>query len=199
MPVLKGFSIERWILMLYKPSCCQFIDRIVIKPRQLIKLPSILLTMLITYTNKSHQVEVCFGETWRTKTWSYNRRTASYWSSFNYWCSMAWIGCPWSNVSRFPRQSANELVYRDKESTLKIIDKGRAWSFDSDGHLLRLASEAHRIHLAYLFDPLLAVHTSLLEPLPHQITGVYGEMLPRQPLRFLLAEKQLNEFVKTLI
>ena len=27
-----------------------------------------------------------------------------------------------------------------------------------------------------------------LEPLPHQITAVYGAMLPRQPLRFLLAD-----------
>jgi len=42
--------------------------------------------------------------------------------------------------------------------------------------------------MAYLFDPLLAVHTSLVEPLPHQITAVYGEMIPRQPLRFLLAD-----------
>jgi superfamily II DNA or RNA helicase len=49
-------------------------------------------------------------------------------------------------------------------------------------------SEAYRIHLAYLFDPLLAVHTSLVEPLPHQIKAVYGEMLTRQPLRFLLAD-----------
>ncbi|MFC2043441.1 helicase-related protein, partial [Chloroflexota bacterium] len=43
-------------------------------------------------------------------------------------------------------------------------------------------------NLAYLFDPVLAVHTSLIEPLPHQIIGIYGEMLPRQPLRFLLAD-----------
>ena len=28
----------------------------------------------------------------------------------------------------------------------------------------------------------------MIEPLPHQITGIYGEMLPRQPLRFLLAD-----------
>ena len=34
---------------------------------------------------------------------------------------------------------------------------------------------------------MLAVHTSDLEPLPHQITAVYEAMLPRQPLRFLLA------------
>ena len=57
-----------------------------------------------------------------------------------------------------------------------------------DGGLFRLASEAQRISLAYLFDPFLAVQTSNLEPLPHQIEAVYGEMLPRQPLRFLLAD-----------
>ncbi len=63
-----------------------------------------------------------------------------------------------------------------------------AWTFDADGALFRLASEAQRIRRAYLFDPLLAVHTSLVEPLPHQITAVYEAMLPRQPLRFLLAD-----------
>jgi superfamily II DNA or RNA helicase len=42
--------------------------------------------------------------------------------------------------------------------------------------------------MAHLFDPVLAVHTSLVDPLPHQITAVYEEMLPRQPLRFLLAD-----------
>jgi hypothetical protein len=52
----------------------------------------------------------------------------------------------------------------------------------------RLVSEAHRIRLAHLFDPVLAVHTSVVEPLPHQITAVYESMLPRQPLRFLLAD-----------
>ena len=31
---------------------------------------------------------------------------------------------------------------------------------------------------------MLAVHTSVVEPLPHQITAVYESMLPRQPLRF---------------
>ncbi|MBD2528204.1 DUF3883 domain-containing protein [Nostoc flagelliforme FACHB-838] len=82
----------------------------------------------------------------------------------------------------------NELVFRDREPTLEIITSGGAWSFTADGANFRLASEAHCIRLAYLFDPLLAVHTSLVEPLPHQITAVYGEMLTRQPLRFLLAD-----------
>jgi len=80
------------------------------------------------------------------------------------------------------------LLYRDREPTLEIGEAGRPWSFDGDGKLFRLVSEAHRINLAHLFDPLLAIHTSMVDPLPHQITAVYGEMLPRQPLRFLLAD-----------
>jgi len=83
---------------------------------------------------------------------------------------------------------ANELVYRHDEPRLEIVEQGRPWSFDGDGARFRLVSEAHRIRLAHLFDPVLAVHTSLVEPLPHQITAVYDAMLPRQPLRFLLAD-----------
>jgi len=83
---------------------------------------------------------------------------------------------------------ANELLYRHDEPRLEVVELGRPWSFDGDGALFRLVSEAQRIHLAHLFDPVLAVHTSLVDPLPHQITAVYGAMLPRQPLRFLLAD-----------
>ena len=83
---------------------------------------------------------------------------------------------------------ANELLYRHDEARLEIVELGRPWSFDGDGALFRLVSEAQRIRLAHLFDPLLAVHTSVVEPLPHQITAVYEAMLPRQPLRFLLAD-----------
>ena len=83
---------------------------------------------------------------------------------------------------------ANELLYRHDEPRLEIVEIGRPWSFDGDGELFRLVSEAQRIHLAHLFDPVLAVHTSVVDPLPHQITAVYETMLPRQPLRFLLAD-----------
>ena len=83
---------------------------------------------------------------------------------------------------------ANELLYRHDEPRLEIVEVGRPWSFDGDGALFRLVSEAQRIRLAHLFDPVLAVHTSVVEPLPHQITAVYESMLPRQPLRFLLAD-----------
>ena len=81
-----------------------------------------------------------------------------------------------------------QIVYREQEGELSLAEAGRAWSFDGDGALFRLVAEARRIRLAYLFDPRLAVHLSLIEPLPHQISAVYGEMLPRQPLRFCLAD-----------
>ncbi|MCW8129384.1 MAG: DEAD/DEAH box helicase family protein, partial [Planctomycetota bacterium] len=80
------------------------------------------------------------------------------------------------------------LLYRHDEPSIEIVQVGRPWSFDGDGALFRLVSEANRIRLAHLFDPVLAVHTSLVDPLPHQITAVYEAMLPRQPLRFLLAD-----------
>src|SRR2546425_210508 len=83
---------------------------------------------------------------------------------------------------------ANELLYRHDEPRLEVVEIGRQWSFDGDGGLFRLVSEAHRIRLAHLFDPVLAVHTSIANPLPHPITAVYEAMLPRQPLRFLLAD-----------
>lgn len=82
----------------------------------------------------------------------------------------------------------NTLLYRSNEPELSLVEEGRPWAFDADGRQFRLVSEAHRIRLAHLFDPVLAVHTSIVEPLPHQITAVYEELLPRQPLRFLLAD-----------
>src|SRR6266436_5256160 len=82
----------------------------------------------------------------------------------------------------------NQLLYRHDEPRIEVVAAGRPWSFDGDGALFRLVSEAQRIRLAHLFDPVLAVHTSIVEPLPHQITAVYESMLPRQPLRFLLAD-----------
>jgi hypothetical protein len=82
----------------------------------------------------------------------------------------------------------NELLFRDREPTLEIVQPGRQWSFTVDAAMMRLVSEAYHIRMAYIFDPHLAVHTSLIDPLPHQITAVYEEMLGRQPLRFLLAD-----------
>src|SRR5258707_7481754 len=49
---------------------------------------------------------------------------------------------------------ANELLYRHDEPRIEVVEEGRPWSFDGDGGLFRLVSEAERIRLAHLFDPL---------------------------------------------
>ena len=81
-----------------------------------------------------------------------------------------------------------QILYRENEEQLTVIDSGLPWSFDADANLLRLTSEAYRISLAHIFDPYLAVYTSEIEPLPHQISAVYQEMLSRRPLRYILAD-----------
>ncbi|MGO5113800.1 helicase-related protein [Candidatus Avoscillospira sp. LCP25S3_F1] len=85
-------------------------------------------------------------------------------------------------------QLANQLLLREAESRIHVLDDHLPWSFDADADQMRLASEAYRINLAHIFDPYLAVHTSSIEPLPHQISAVYQEMLPRLPLRYILAD-----------
>jgi superfamily II DNA or RNA helicase len=68
------------------------------------------------------------------------------------------------------------------------IPSDRRWSFDADGAHFKLASEAKRIELAYLFDPFTAVDSATIRPLPHQIEAVYEKLLPAQPLNYLLAD-----------
>jgi SNF2 family DNA or RNA helicase len=81
-----------------------------------------------------------------------------------------------------------EILGRADEARLELVSTSRSWAFDGDGAKFRLVCEAQRIRWAHLFDPHLAVHASQVDALPHQITAVYGDLLPRQPLRFLLAD-----------
>src|SRR5262245_52720469 len=82
----------------------------------------------------------------------------------------------------------DRLLNRADEASIAVATVERPWSFEGDGEAFKLAVEAKRIDLAFLFDPMMAVHTSNVDPLPHQITAVYESMLPRQPLRFVLAD-----------
>ena len=83
---------------------------------------------------------------------------------------------------------SGQTLFRTDENKLSLTIKGRAWGFDADPAAFKLGLEAYRISLAHLFDPMMAIHTSNVEPLPHQISAVYEAMLPRQPLRFVLAD-----------
>lgn len=80
------------------------------------------------------------------------------------------------------------LLGRPDEASISPASAERPFSFDGDGAAFQLACEAKRIDLAFLFDPMMAVHSSNVEPLPHQITAVYESLLPHQPLRFVLAD-----------
>ncbi|MCX6961121.1 MAG: RNA helicase, partial [Verrucomicrobia bacterium] len=92
-------------------------------------------------------------------------------------------------VYRLPDGSIKERLLADADcESISEAVAAHPWRFDGDGEAFKLAVEAKRIDLAFLFDPMMAVHTSNIDPLPHQITAVYESMLPRQPLRFVLAD-----------
>lgn len=81
-----------------------------------------------------------------------------------------------------------QMLFRSDESRLAFAAVGRPWSFDAPAEEFKLALEAYRISQAALFDPMMAVHTSNVDPYPHQISAVYESMLAKQPLRFVLAD-----------
>ena len=85
-------------------------------------------------------------------------------------------------------QVLRKTLFRAEESRLSVASETRSWAFDAAPVAFKLAAEATRIKLAHLFDPMMAVHTSDVMPLPHQISAVYEVMLEKQPLRFVLAD-----------
>lgn len=80
------------------------------------------------------------------------------------------------------------MLFRTDDARLELAQAGRPWAFDADGAAFKLGLEVYRISQAALFDPMMAVHSSNVEPLPHQISAVYEAMLPKQPLRFVVAD-----------
>lgn len=82
----------------------------------------------------------------------------------------------------------NTYLTKQQIEELTLEESPIASTFSANASDFKLALEAQRMKLAGLFDPLVAVNSSNLEPLPHQISAVYQEFLPRIPLRFLLAD-----------
>lgn len=75
-----------------------------------------------------------------------------------------------------------------KEEIGKLKTKEFVLDFSAPGDDVFLAIEAERYKLASLFDPLLAVNVSKIDPLPFQIEAVYGYILKIPHIRFLLAD-----------
>lgn len=85
--------------------------------------------------------------------------------------------------------TGREVLDEESVRSLRIVIKeGVGPKFDADSDEFRLAAEALRIKYAALYDPMSAVYSSDIDPLPHQIRAVYEDMLPKVPLRFLLAD-----------
>jgi hypothetical protein len=53
------------------------------------------------------------------------------------------------------------LLGRADEAMIALATQERPWAFDGDGGAFKLAVEAKRIDLAFLFDPMMAVHTRM--------------------------------------
>lgn len=83
---------------------------------------------------------------------------------------------------------AETLLDRKHEAGLTRAVGAAGEPFAGDAKKWKLALEGLRIRNAALLDDMLAVSASKLQPLPHQIKAVYGEFLPRTPLRYLLAD-----------
>lgn len=64
--------------------------------------------------------------------------------------SVEWIGEQAVNVVYRAASGsiAETTLYRDDQHRLELESAGRNWSFDADGSLLRLVTEANRIKLA---------------------------------------------------
>ncbi len=72
------------------------------------------------------------------------------------------------------------------ESEITISQKEEL--FQEEPWKVFLALETIRYRFASLYDPLLAMNTSKVDPLPHQIEAVYGYVLKLPRIRFLIAD-----------
>ena len=102
-----------------------------------------------------------------------------------------------------PQRGTPELMhYRlaELEERFEVVEAS-ATLFRADPEVVRLVAEAYRLQHAFLFNPVFATETSLIDPLPHQLLAVYGlkgskeegvedrpGMLDHPRLRFLLAD-----------
>lgn len=71
---------------------------------------------------------------------------------------------------------------------IKMTQAGEPAALDGNPLHFRLAAEAHRIRLAYQYDPHFAVSVSQVDPLPHQMDAVYSHLLTQPRIRFLIAD-----------
>ncbi|HZZ29147.1 MAG TPA: helicase-related protein [Pirellulales bacterium] len=80
------------------------------------------------------------------------------------------------------------LTVEDFDGKVAITPVGELAALNGNPTHFRLAAEAHRIRLAYQYDPHFAVSVSQVDPLPHQMDAVYTHLLTQPCIRFLIAD-----------
>ena len=75
-----------------------------------------------------------------------------------------------------------------KKSDLPEVESENLTPFAAEPRSVFLSLEAKRYRFASLYDPLLAMNTCKVDPLPHQIEAVYGFVLQLPRIRFLIAD-----------
>lgn len=84
------------------------------------------------------------------------------------------------------RQHIDQLIPRADLEQMPALASTNP--FQANPRHVFLAVETHRYRFASLYDPLLAMNTSKIDPLPHQIEAVYGYVLKLPRIRFLIAD-----------
>jgi len=84
------------------------------------------------------------------------------------------------------REIRRPLGEEEIASLIKV--RGSDYTYDGNPESFLLGAEAQRIKIAYQFDPLFAVNSSIVDILPHQVEAVYRYLLPLPRIRFLLAD-----------
>jgi superfamily II DNA or RNA helicase len=74
------------------------------------------------------------------------------------------------------------------DQVLHLTVSAECEPFDGDARLFRLGIEAHRLGLAYEYDPFFSLSIARVDPLPHQLEAVYGYFMRLPRIRFLLAD-----------
>ena len=84
------------------------------------------------------------------------------------------------------RKYVDQIIPREEISNISIFSAES--TFSEEPWKVFLSLEATRYRFASLYDPLLAMNVSKIDPLPHQIEAVYGYVLKMPQIRFLIAD-----------
>lgn len=98
-------------------------------------------------------------------------------------------------IGEYVRVVGVTTIYRDhidqiipREEFAKLCLEGTGPNFSEESWKAFLALETMRYRFASMYDPLLAMNTSKVDPLPHQIEAVYDRVLRLPRIRFLIAD-----------